>query len=605
MRIFINLIITAIIIESLLFYYNEIYAPANKAVIYFFFPDNFKDKKCLDKIWDKIGIRLGKNAIIQCKIKAIDKNGQIQELNKNTKVICDRIDMVDNIYKYKYTFRYKKEIYTYISNCPFDLLYNVHSDNKKSWKNLFERFHRKGSDIAAFKKTYKGLFDKIKENSIDTDSVSITWLKTISANYFENVGSNLPNSKLDTMFIYQTIYGIAYDDITPVMKATVGSLCNNCLIYIQKPKGIKVLDENFQVNTTLKKDTIQPYFDEKKIHETPFRFKGYTKDTKGNKFIKATFSKDEYLYNVNLKVNFYDDLLPIKPSNANYEKIAYDILNKQTISCDDIILALVYIDRQLYFNLLDNTDNPKRYREIISKLLNRVASCPVGKVGPQKEIKIARNPSSSKILLPDEIVRKYYSNLDLLLPAWCNYNFLQSKNTGIVRTNNLIKFPSGYNVLEGRYCLIVPNLKELLLTTDLSVLLNGYGMERIIIDLENEKTIEKRQDYESFFKEKENSNCNAAVFTTNDSYKEIARCSYSRENFNEEEIDVIAKGLREFNNLLIEENNLDSIGGKNVDLNQSSNDSKKVVVPVKIDLLGFEQRPIKKSFRYKFKFVNK
>lgn len=564
--------------------------------------------------WSEIGLRSDYVSTVQPKtITAIDENGKEVQFKRNDNVGFRSWDKEGDYFVYKFVFGNTE--YTHKSNHPFALFYGVKTNQIENWRNLWGRNSK--DEKSNFIEIYNSIANNLLKN-IQNEDIQFSWLRNLEKNYRIHINKSLITPSkwakygLTSKQYFKYKYELAYQDITPVMIQTFQELGYNSLIYVHRTKGVRLYDENFE---PFKKQLIEPYFNEQSdANDTPFRFRGYTYKN-NQRYIVASFMGQEI---VNIKVSFFDDLLPVKPSKINYQSIVSDMIGDALINCDEIALSFVYLDRQLHYNLIHNPNSPERFKFLIAKISSKSNNCKVGIIGPKNKIKIPRtsnneyvvsrlkpsNHKSNKIKIrPDPIVRAYYNNLDFLIPAWCDFNSKgeRQRRTGIKPTSNLAKFPGGYLTLRGKYTVEVPNLGDLLSSVDLSSILTGYGIEKIVFNTERHIPANPDHNYRKDLKEKIKTEENAAIFYTKSSYKHIAKNAYSHEDFTSGEFDIIAKGLREFNNLLRDENDLEWVGGSKLQINEPSGTPQNVVVPVEIEQLGLERRPIKAKFKYRLK----
>lgn len=557
--------------------------------------------------WNSIGFRKNYEACVQpTSIKATSDNGKTVLFPKNTKVGFR--SCIEENGKFKYVFMFNEKIYDYYSEYPFDLLYDIHSDEvKPDWKNLWGLLGEKNSRIS-FQNCYEEIANALL-NDLSYEDRAFSWLRELDSRFEAHLGGQLITikrlkyHKITPKKTFKLRYKIEESDVTPVMEEYWDKYVRRKLLYVHNVHGV------WYSKTKEKIRTIEPYFDAtglKKSADTPFLFLGFTYKN-GEKYIIANFQqKDTAL----IEVGFFDDVLPLKPEKTNYEAIVEKICKKDNLNCDDIVLSFSYLFRQLHYNLKTNPDSPQRFKTLVAKLSSKSKNCKVKQVGPHNKIKITKNENSKYIpdkllpnihkgkhylLLPDPIVRCYYNNMDFLIPAWSNYNAkpTRRRKTGVKRD---LSSKNNYTILKGKYTLEIPPINELLSEADLSKILIGYGFERITF---NNATILETSNYRNNL-EKEEKN-NAIVFKTRDSYFDIAKKAYENEKFKEGEIDIIAKGLREFNYLLSKKNRLHWVAGDTIQVYSPSITPQTVVVPVEIEQLGLERRPVTTKFEYIFK----
>lgn len=247
----------------------------------------------------------------------------------------------------------------------------------------------------------------------------------------------------------------------------------------------------------------------------------------------------------------------------------------------------------MHIDVLNQVNNSSAYFPIIEKLLQKARYCEAGKIGPNRLIRTTIQNDG----LPDPIVRKYYSNMDFLIPAWCRYNSKGSRSriTGVLASEiDADKFM----VLKGRkYRLYVPTIKDLLVNTDLSCFLSGFGVERVVWDSTQDGLARNNINYLHQLQKDSANNLNAILLETTASYTEIAAEAYKKEGLSEGEIDVVAKALREFNFQIRNKDDVNVGGARIYDTSQLGN---KIIIPIDLKLLGIRRQPIKATIEYTF-----
>lgn len=612
-RIVILLIVLGILLGGLYFFFcfEKEAPPADFPT---FFTESEKEifRNGFSNEWNKIGLRRGYIATIQpSKIYAKNERGETKTFAKNINVGFRDWDRKDD--KFIYKFSYDNEIYTYESEFPFDLFYDIRSNRIDSWRNLW------GYKAEDKKKEFELIYKKIQRgflSSSNNENLRFAWLRRLNFNYESHLNNELltisacENANMPVEKIYKLKFRVNEEDVTPTMLNYLYKMVRKQLLYVHRPNGVQLFDDDFK---QLKgKEKTEIFSGKKKKETAPFYFLGYTYHD-NQKFIKTYYNGNMNRI-VMVKVNFFDDLLPLKVSETNYEHIVKEISRKRKLTCDEIIISFVYLDRQLDYNLFKNPDSPKRFKDLITALSSKINNCETKTIGPRKKLEIPNKTANQKVpkrlrpksyankeirVLPDPIVRAYYNNIDFLIPAWLNYNSKKGHRLTGVRANPNPKFEYGYNVMKG-YTVQVPTLKNLLLDADLSKILQGHGFERIIFNKDTRAVVMENRNFREKLNERAETKENAVLFSTNSSYEEIVGNAYGRENLTISEIDIFAKALREFNHLLKKKMKV-PVAGREMELQNRSVGNKKVVVPIQYEQLGIEKRPIKGKPKYKIR----
>lgn len=540
-------------------------------------------------LWRECGPKPKFNANIQSdKLTVLMANGGYRNL-KTTDIVTFKGWGRENS-KFIYYIRFHGEDCKFSSKSPFELFYNVNLLKRRRLENLY-----------GLRNDYTYKHDRINTvyltmvNFLIADTakryITYPWLRTLLKNYQSMMNKPSEQSEIaksintTPSFHFKLWFNLNEEDITPAMAQLYQNCNEQSKLYVQKPKGLAVFDTKGKPYSKLQ---TLPFDYFKNDQNSVCQLLDYRKKN-GDKYIKAKLYKTDTVF---IRVNSFDDLLPVKPADVNYLSLVQNVVKLSKPNSDQIFYGFLYLDRLLHIDILNGHKNSPVYNPLIEKLLNQAGDCTIGNIGP-KSLGTATVQSDG---LPDPIVRKHYDNLDFLIPAWCSYNSAgeRSKRTGVYKND---EYPGGFKVLRGHYKMYIPTVKDLLSTTTLSDLLQGYGLESLSYDTTMDGLTKNNLQYLYKLQKDSIQLKNAVILNTTSSYTVIATEVYRSEGLSEGEINIVAKALREVNLVLQHSEN-----NGTARIFEESSGSQQIIVPLSLKTLGIQKNPIKSAFEYTLQF---